>query len=65
VAGLGHDLDGLKRAMVRKLYPLCGNIVLQLGYTMQFEEAECSSPGVVVVASSSVGGSCWMQAGRR
>jgi hypothetical protein len=30
--------------MVRKLHPPCGNIVMQLGFTMQFAEAECSKP---------------------
>jgi hypothetical protein len=30
---------------------------MHMGFTMQFEEAECSGPGVVVVASSSTGGS--------
>jgi hypothetical protein len=30
---------------------------MHMGFTTQFEEAECFGPGVVVVASSSAGGS--------
>jgi hypothetical protein len=51
-------MDGLRCGT---LHPPCGNIVMHLGFTMQFEETECSGPSVVVVASSSTGGS-WRNA---
>jgi hypothetical protein len=37
------------------LRPPCANIVMHMGFTMQFEEAECSGPDVVVASSSARG----------